>query len=364
MVEEKIPRHRLAVIADLLEARVDKIVSKYEQQLAVLNSPLVTEPRAHRQLRTQALAILEDVVKNLRGKEKSPERRSEDRLSETVGIYRAQERVHPSESLRAAAALSEAALSVMLESIPFSPTSRSELAAAALAIQRNIMERVARASVAYGNYLLEKLHEAHVDERKRIGRELHDRVAHSIMVAFRNLELYEMYQEQDFERAQKKLEEAKVASQQALEVTRELSRELRESSTEGNLEVALSDYLRLVTPPHIDARVSAKGDESLIASPVRDQLFLILREAVRNAIVHSGAERIRIELSTTKDRFRAVVQDDGRGFELEEARSTGGTGLASMKERISLLGGAFDVDSGPRDGTKTKLFVPLPTGQT
>lgn len=66
------------------------------------------------------------------------------------------------------------------------------------------------------------------------------------MVAFRNLELYEMYGSRDPSRARAKLEDAKRTAQEALESARGLSSELRNYSAEEGLEVALSDYLRLV----------------------------------------------------------------------------------------------------------------------
>jgi len=352
----------LEEVADVLEARLEEILSVYEGRLSEMESALIAEAATREQLRAHAHAILEGVVSDLRGRGEPPDaRRNQNHLSEAVGRSRASERVHPSESLRAVTALSEAALSVVADSLPPSPTSRAEVAALALAIQKSIMERVARASVSYGEYLLGKLHESHTDERRRIGRELHDRVAHLIMVAFRNLELFEMYQVQDPGRARGKLEDAKATAQQALKVTRELSRELRESSPEGGLEVALSDYLRLIVPPYIEAKVSVDGDDSLISPQVCGELFLILREAVRNTVAHSGAQRVSVELSITRDWFRAEVEDDGCGFRPDETvASSEGTGLASMNERTSLLGGTFNLTSRPGSGTRIEVVVPLP----
>jgi signal transduction histidine kinase len=268
--------------------------------------------------------------------------------------------MHPSESLRAVAALSEAALSVVVEELPSSPISRSGVAAVALTIQRSIMERVARASVAYGNYLLAKLHEAHADERRRISRELHDRVAHSIMVVFQSLELYEMYAEQDPEKARSKSELAKRTARQALKAVRDLSRELRDATTNEGLEVALSDYLRSTVPQEVRAWISAKGDESFLTPEVRDELYLILREAIRNAVAHSAARCIRVEFDVGEYEVRASVEDDGRGFDPEVvATSSLGMGLISMRERVALLGGDVKIVSRPGKGTKIEISVPL-----
>jgi signal transduction histidine kinase len=189
---EVIPRHLKAAV-EVLETRFEEIFAAYKERLLAIESPLVAEAETCEQLRTQARSILREVASDLHGQEApSGTQQNKDQLSEAIGVSRARENVHASESLRAVAALSEAALSVVVENLPPSSSSRSEVATVALAIQKNIMERVARAAVAYTDYLLEKAHESHANERRRISRELHDRVAHSMMVAFRSLELYEV----------------------------------------------------------------------------------------------------------------------------------------------------------------------------
>lgn len=363
MTEPRAPGDGLRRSADILEARSEEILAAYERRLLDMGSPLVAEAAMRERLKARARPVLEDVARNLRG-QRAPSlvEREEDALSAGIGTARAREGVHASESLRAVAALSEAALTVVVERLPPSETSRGEVATVALAIQESIMERAARASVSYVGYLLRKVHESHADERRRIGRELHDRVAHSIMVAFRNLELYEMYGSRDPSRARAKLEDAKRTAQEALESARGLSSELRNYSAEEGLEVALSDYLRLVVPARVEARISVEGDESLLAPEIRDELFLIVREAIRNAAAHSGARRIGVEVSVARDRVRAIIEDDGRGFDPEW--DSGGTGLASMGERASLLGGTLDLKSPPAGGTRVELSVPLPRARS
>jgi signal transduction histidine kinase len=354
----------LSTAADILKTRFEEIFAAYEERLLAMGSPLVVEAETRGQLRVQARSILGEVAATLRGREASSgTQQKEDRLSETIGVSRARKSVHASESLRAVVALSEAALSVVVENLPPSPTSRSEVVAVALTIQKNIMERVARAGVAYSNYLLEKSHEAHADERRRISRELHDRVAHSIMVAFRSLELYEVYKGKDPSRAESKLELAKKTTQEALDLTRGLSRELRSTSAEEGLEAALSELLSISVPQGIRSWVSVEGDESLIMQGVvRDELFLILREGIRNAVSHSGAETIKVEVDITESYVRAAVEDDGQGFEPrgEATRTDGGTGLSSMEERASLLGGDLSLTSAPGKGMRVEIFLPLP----
>lgn len=363
MIEHETLSEHLDIAADILETRFEEIFAAYEERLLAMKSPLIAEAETREQLRAHARSTLEEVAKVLRRRgAPSGTQQSEEQLSGTIGTSRARGNVHASESLRAVAALSEAALSVVVDNLPPSPTSMKEVAAVALAIQKTIMEHVARAAVAYTDYLLEKAHESHADERRRISRELHDRVAHSIMVAFRSLELYEVYRGKDPSKAQAKLERAKSTTQEALELTRSLSRELRATSAEEGLEAALSELLSISVPQEIQSQVWVKGDESLVTPHVRDELFLVLREGIRNAVAHSRATTITVEVYITENQVKAAVEDDGRGFETgeETTQSGGGTGLASMNERISLLGGTLTLTSAVGKGTRIEIFLPLP----
>src|SRR5215210_1905295 len=167
----------LGIAAEILEARFEEILETYEKLLLAMESPLVDEAETREQLRAHARSTLEEIARSLRSPEIPLATSQAKDQSETIGVSRASGNVHASESLRAVAALSEAALSVVVENLPPSPTSGKEVAAVALTIQKIIMEHAARAGVAYANYLLKKVHESHADERRRISRELHDRVA-------------------------------------------------------------------------------------------------------------------------------------------------------------------------------------------
>ena len=366
MVERGVLPSHLNVVADVLERHSEEVIAAYEKLLLAIESPLIVEAETREQVMAQADAVLKEVVSDLRGREASPSgmQSSEDHLSENIGVSRASGNVHAVHSLRAVVVFSEAALSVIVDNLPPSPTLGSEVAAVALSIQKIFMARVTKAALAYANYLLEKAHESHADERRRISRELHDRVAHSIMVAFRSLEIFEIYTTKDPSKAQSRLELAKSTTQEALELTRSLSRELRETSAEEGLEAALSDLLKVSIPQDIRSQVSIEGDESLITPQIRDELFLIIREGTRNAATHSGASIITIEVEISENSVRAIVEDDGRGFEpTEKAPRVGGTGLASMQERASLLGGAVSLSSAPGEGTRVEVLLPLPGSQ-
>jgi signal transduction histidine kinase len=124
-------------------------------------------------------------------------------------------------------------------------------------------------------------------------------------------------------------------------------------------------------PPGVEAELSVAGDESSIPPHAAEQAYLVMREAVRNAVEHSECGRIGISLEIEDAELRGRVEDDGSGFdardELGEGRngdrgdeaSAEGVGLRSMRERMELLGGRLDISSEPGRGTAVTLRVPL-----
>jgi len=196
---------------------------------------------------------------------------------------------------------------------------------------------------------LEVTARAEAAERNRISRELHDRVAHSMGVAHQSLQLYEALAGKDPVRADGKLHTAKEMVKTALEQTRNLSMELRHSETENGLVPALHDLLEVAVPDDVSAELTTSGVESRLSDHQRGQLYLILREAVRNAVRHSGCRRLTVGLDITSEEVSGYVEDDGRDFE-SNGETQGGLGLRSIRERAALLEGTVEVYSSPEGG--------------
>src|SRR5215207_3441096 len=202
---------------------------------------------------------------------------------------------------------------------------------------------------------------AEAAERERISRELHDRVAHSMGVAHQSLQLYEALEEKDPVRAHGKLHTAQKMTKTALEQTRNLSMELRRSETENGLIEALQDLLEVAVPDDISTELSASGAESRLSDHQRGQLYLILREAVRNAVRHSGCSSLTVRLDIISEEVSAYVEDDGCGFE-GNGESRGDLGLRSIRERTALLEGKAEVYSAPQGGVGVQIRIPLLNG--
>jgi PAS domain S-box-containing protein len=202
---------------------------------------------------------------------------------------------------------------------------------------------------------------AETAERNRISRELHDRVAHSMGVAYQSLQLYQALAEKDPVRAHGKLHTAKEMMKTALEQTRNLSMELRRSETENGLIPALQDLLEVAVPDSVSAELSTSGAESRLSDHQRGQLYLILREAVRNTVRHSGCCRLRVGLHITSEEVSGYVENDGSGFK-GNGETRGGLGLRSIRERAALLEGTAEVYSSQKGGAGVQVCLPLRNG--
>jgi PAS domain S-box-containing protein len=231
-----------------------------------------------------------------------------------------------------------------------------------IAVAQNVTERK-RAEEERERLLARKWKaRAEAEERKRISRELHDRVAHSMGIVHQSLELHEALKQSDPEAAQVKMNLAKQTTIEAMSLTRNLSSMLRSSAEvqEESLSATLSSLLEAAVPPDLERDVSVEGDEALVPPHVREQLFVILREGVRNAVSHSEAGRMSVEVGVSSEEVVGCVQDDGRGFAEEDVYAGGG--LRSMKERAELVGGTFKVSSGLGVGTTVRATIPLKRG--
>jgi PAS domain S-box-containing protein len=230
-------------------------------------------------------------------------------------------------------------------------------------ISRDLTERRALEQESERLRTIELTALAEASERERISRELHDRVAHHMGVAHQSLELYAALRDTNPERAAERLDLARRTTRIAFDQTRALSAELKrmqEEELEGGLEAAFLKLSESYVPDGVVMDVSLSGEESKIPNRVGSQVYLAMREAVRNAVRHSGCSRIRVKLGVGDGELRGLVEDDGEGFDpetVDETTPSWGVGLRSMRERAEMLGGSLWVDSEPGAGTKVEMRV-------
>ncbi len=194
------------------------------------------------------------------------------------------------------------------------------------------------------------------EERSRISRELHDRVAHSMAVAYQSLQIHEAIKDRDPQSAAARMKIAQQTTREALNTTRDLSMELRRTEVAEGLSSALSNLLRTALPPSMKSEVSVKGDESAVPPEVREPLFVILREAIRNAVRHSGASHVSVGVAVLRNVVVGTVKDAGCGFDPDGGSNNG---IRSMRERVALLKGRLDIQSSDGEGAAVRVEIPF-----
>jgi signal transduction histidine kinase len=86
-----------------------------------------------------------------------------------------------------------------------------------------------------------------------------------------------------------------------------------------------------------------------------------VQEALSNAIRHSGAKIVRLELAATQSIIALEITDNGRGFEPMALANNEGLGLVSIRERLRALDGSLTIDAKPSRGTRLEIVIPLPS---
>jgi signal transduction histidine kinase len=89
-------------------------------------------------------------------------------------------------------------------------------------------------------------------------------------------------------------------------------------------------------------------------------LYRVAQESIWNAIRHSGGSKITIELKSDAEFVYMDISDDGKGFEPSTVQKTRRLGLASMSERIRLVGGTIRTRSAPGQGVTISVVAPIP----
>lgn len=95
-----------------------------------------------------------------------------------------------------------------------------------------------------------------------------------------------------------------------------------------------------------------------VSAEIRHNLFMVLKEALNNAVKHGAPSRVKLGLAFQQDHLMIELSDDGKGFDLDESAGLG-NGLANMRKRVGEIGGELQLQSRSGVGTSVKVQVPL-----
>jgi signal transduction histidine kinase len=208
--------------------------------------------------------------------------------------------------------------------------------------------------------------DARVGERTRIARELHDTLlqsAHGVLLRFQIVS--QLLPDRAIE-AKETLDRAIAQTANFITEARDEVQGLRDSTVQtNNLALSISTLGQELTTESTNQRpafrVAVEGEARDLHPILRDEVYKIGAEALRNAFRHSRAKRVEVEIRYDNEQFRLRIRDDGKGIDpavLGAKATEGHYGLPGMRERATVVGGKLAVWSEVNAGTEVELRVP------
>ncbi len=200
------------------------------------------------------------------------------------------------------------------------------------------------------------------EERRRISRDLHDDINQRLALLSIDIEMLEQ-----------QLPNAPVGTVRTVRTIQdrivELSENVRRLAYQFHPSIlddlGLSIALRRLvddfqTRTGIDARFIGKDIPHHLAQDVVTCLYRVAQEGLANVSRHARAKNVHVELRRMRDGLQLMLTDDGVGFDVSRDGGRGGSlGLLSMRERVSLVAGTFNIQSTPGEGTRICAWVPF-----
>ncbi|MBR2401679.1 MAG: sensor histidine kinase [Lachnospiraceae bacterium] len=194
------------------------------------------------------------------------------------------------------------------------------------------------------------------EERKRIARDLHDSTVQTLVHLTHKLELTQKYMDVDPLRAKLELSSVSKILKESINEMRDIIYSLRPMALDDMGLTSLLDHLKenllQKTTMNIDFKIDVHSE---IDSVIQINLFRIIQECCNNAIKHSHGNNLSVNLYEKEDELHLTISDDGVGYVKENSTDTHHFGLSSIEERVHLLKGTLNIESGI--GTTIRIVI-------
>lgn len=219
------------------------------------------------------------------------------------------------------------------------------------------------------NIFIEKLSRSTIktmeNERQALSKEIHDSIGGSLAAIKMLLENRLLFKDGSPPEGSMSLEKIVDHLAELINESRRISCRMRPLALENvTIGMAISDAIETFNEfyPKIKTELQGGISDGGTHEEIKTVLYRVIQEALNNIGKHSGADYAKVELNESKDSIFLKVTDNGCGFDVSRtihtARSLQGFGTLSMRERVEMFKGTFDVHSEPGNGTVVSVSIP------
>jgi signal transduction histidine kinase len=214
--------------------------------------------------------------------------------------------------------------------------------------------------------LVGKLITTQEEERRRVAHDVHDGLAQTAAAAHQHLQVFARHNPPGSASGRQELDEALELVREVVGEARQVIHDLRPTVLDDfGLAAAVRLQVQTLRSEGLEVGLEETLGDERLPPEVETTLFRVAQEALTNVRKHARASRVRVVLDRQGSAVRLQVTDDGRGFEPHGATKSNGpgerVGLSGMRERLSLLGGRFGLQSEPGSGTTLTAEVEVAT---
>jgi two-component system sensor histidine kinase DegS len=208
--------------------------------------------------------------------------------------------------------------------------------------------------------LLEMLIQAQEGERKRLSRQMHDGPAQALSNLILETEIAMRLFEVNKEQAYQELGTLRDSATKTFQQVRDFIFELRPMMLDdlGLIPTAKKYAEAIQDSSGSTIKFGVTGTERRMEPYLEVMIFRAVQELLRNALNHSQANQITVEMDVGDSFVTVSVEDDGRGFEVSDLEQEQGMGLKLIKERVEMISGEFELTSQIGEGTRVVFKVP------
>ena len=201
--------------------------------------------------------------------------------------------------------------------------------------------------------------EAEARERQRIASDLHDGLGQLLSIVKINTEtLFERFLLKNLD-ANKLSEKTMVLIDESCKEVRTIAHQMMPNALlKSGLVMALHDLKNSIDSDKLHISIHISAGEERLSSDVETVLYRVIQESINNVIKHANATVLNISLMRDEKEITVTIEDNGKGFSLNDKENISGIGLKNMASRIKFLNGTVDISSEIGRGTFVAIYIP------